>query len=274
MDERNTPIEALFTQYLSRELDEETRVRFERELDANPSLRAELETSQRLRVQLRGAVAGQYAPEQLQSRVLHSLSRGRAPLLWGRLQLVGALAFGILIAVVSWQLLRTPSTLLDELPPSVVAVLQIGIGKHVSCVKERIGSPWLALGAFSSPLPPESKRLLDAAELALPRDFQVVERHVCGTEDRRFGHLVLVKDNVYLSVLVTDRKPEDPELPTDSRLASAVVDGMQIYAVRQDGLDVGTFALPTLFAFVVSDASPGQNLRYTEAVAAAFKRVQ
>ncbi len=273
MSESNTGFEGLLTQYLNQELEGEDLARFERELTANPVLRVETEARQQLRLHLRQAVGGQQVPATLRTRVLNGTSRGsslfQAPASWRKLQFAGALAMVALIAIVSWQLLRAPYSLMDELPAPVAAVLQIGIGKHTSCVKERIGASMFALGTYSSEVPPESKRLLDAAQRALPPDFRVVERHVCGTKDRRFGHLVLAKGDVYLSILVTDRKQEDPELPASS-FAAAIVDGLQIYAVRHDGLDVGAFALPTQYAFIVSDAGARENLEYSQSVASAL----
>lgn len=169
-------------------------------------------------------------------------------------------------------MLRAPYTLMSDLPQSVAEVLQIGIGKHVSCVKERQGASIFALGSFSTDMPEENRRLLEAAERALPADFRVVERHICGTAERRFAHLVMAKNDLYLSVLVTERRAQDPELPASS-YAAAAVDGLQIYAVRHDGLDVSAFALPTQFAFVVSDAGARENLEYSRMVAAAFRAV-
>ncbi len=276
MTEQSANLELLLNQYLDGELEGESLAQVEAKLSADRALRNDMEARKLLRLQLRGAVARQAVPDSLTSRVLRDTVERRVPTripaAWHRLQLVGSLAMVVLIAVVSWQLLRQPYTLLSELPESVATVLQIGLGKHVSCVKERVGASMFALGTYSSEVPAESRRLLDAAEFALPADFRVIERHVCGTKDRRFGHLVMAKGDVYLSILVTDRKEKDPELPKSS-YAAATIDGLQIYAVRHDGLDVGAFALPTQYAFVVSDAGERENLEYSRTVASALRSV-
>jgi hypothetical protein len=47
------------------------------------------------------------------------------------------------------------------------------------------------------------------------------------------------------------------------------VGNVNIYAVREDGLDVGVFALPKEYAFVVSDLGSGKNLEFSREVAGA-----
>ncbi|MCW5965864.1 MAG: hypothetical protein KIT83_17625 [Bryobacterales bacterium] len=276
MREYSAETELLLTRYLDGELGEESRVEFEERMARDSNLREELETRKRLRLQLRGAVQGLSVPDLQKQWVLHDTLRRRtllrSPAAWRNLQVAGALGLLVLLAVVSWQVLRAPYTLMSDLPQSVAAVLQIGIGKHVSCVKDRQGASMFALGTFSTDMPEENRRLLEAAERVMPADFRVVERHICGTPERRFAHLVMAKDALYISVLVTDRLAEDPELPVSS-YAAASVDGLQIYAVRHDGLDVGAFALPTQYAFVVSDAGAMENLEFSRMVASALRVV-
>lgn len=270
----NEQAELLLTQYLDGELSADESLQFEARLQSSATLQAELRQRVQVRNQLRSAVQQVEVPESALARVLEHTARParfRIPGAWRNLQLAGALAFVLLLFVAGWQILRMPQYSLDDLPQPVAAVLRIGIGKHVSCVKERVNASMFALGTYSSEVDAEHRAMLDAAQSALPGDFRVVERHICGSEHRKFAHLVLEKDNFYLSILITPRQEGDADLPSTS-YAVAEVDGMQIYAVREDGLSIGAFALPTQYAFVVSDSDDVANLGFSKSVAGALGR--
>lgn len=273
MVQPNQESDLLLTRYLDGELEGEPLARLERLLETDAALRGELESLKALRVRLRGAVGTLEVPAGLESQI-NAATAGRRTLLrpaaWGRLQTVGAASFALLLALITWQFLRSPYSLLTELPPPVAAVLEMGIGTHVACVRERIADLTHALGTYSSPIPEDERRLLEAARSALPPGLELVEQHVCGTPERRFAHLILRKDGHYLSVLVTPRKQDDPDLP-GSRYATITGNGVHVYAVRHDGLDVGAFALPTQYAFLASDAGAEEIAGYSRRVAASVQ---
>jgi hypothetical protein len=268
--------EELFVRFVSGELDGEELHQVEELLAGSAELRRELENLQYQRVRLQEAVGALPVPPSLRTRLQPTTSRqtfSHTPGVWRGLQLAGALAMVLLLLVTAWQFFRPATYGLEDLPASVAAVFQIGAGKHVSCVKERINAPTYPLGTFSSNMSEEYRILLENAQQALPPDYTLVERHLCGNAERRFAHLVLAKDGVYLSVMITRRDENDPNLP-HSKFAVARVGDVSVYAVRHDGMDIGVFALPGQFAFVISDPSQRESLHLSRSVAEALSRQQ
>lgn len=259
------------SRYLDGELDAAELSSFETEMQSDHKLREELREWQTMRHRLKTAVSSRPVPSSLEAAVLAQTSqrpRFALPPRWRYLRSASVAAFCVLLLVSAYMLLRQHPYSLTEFPPAVAAMMEIGIGKHSSCVKERIDSAEHPLGTFQSEVPAKFKAMLESAKRALPADFHVVELHLCGSADREFAHLTLSDGKGYLSVLLTERMPGDPD-PKDGSLAKARVGNVNIYAVREDGLDVGVFALPKEYAFVVSDLGSGKNLEFSREVAGA-----
>lgn len=259
------------SRYLDGELDAVETASFELEIQSDRELREELSEWQTMRNRLKTAVSSQPVPASLEAAVLSQTSqrpRFALPAGWRYLRSASVAAFCLLLLVSAYMLMRQHPYTLADFPPAIAAMMEIGIGKHTSCVKERIGSGEHSLGRFQTEVPPKFKTMLDAAKRALPADFHVVELHLCGGGGREFAHLTLSDGKGYLSVLLTERRPTDPD-PKDGSLAKARVGDVNIYAVREDGLDVGVFAFAEEYAFVVSDLGSGKNLDFAREVAGA-----
>ncbi|MDZ7638967.1 MAG: hypothetical protein U5J83_12095 [Bryobacterales bacterium] len=265
--------EERLSRYLDGQLAPAEAAAFEDELKRDEGLREELRQWQTMRNRLRAAVDAQPVPDRLQAAIAaRTAGRRRVFPLFSQGPLRAALALTLcaVIAVGAWVMLRPRNYTLADFPPAVASMIEIGIGKHVSCVKERVGASFLPLGTYQGEVPPEYSKMLDAAKRALPSDFKLVELHLCGSEGREFAHLTLQKGDRYLSVLLTERRESDPS-PAGASVASAAVGDVDLYAVSADGLDVGVFALPRQFAYVVSDFGPAENLAFTKEVAEAIR---
>jgi hypothetical protein len=258
--------------YLDGQLSPRESDAFEAELAQNPALREELESWKRMRHRLRDAVHAASVPAQLEAKVrarttgpgfgLFSLAPFWRP--------AAVMALCVVLLGSAWLMMRERVYTLADFPPAVAAMLEIGVGKHVSCVKDRVNASFLPLGSYQGDLPAPYKEMVEAARRALPSDFKVVEIHMCGTEGREFAHLTLSRGDGYLSVLLTERREGDP-IPADNRTATATVGNVALYAVDRDGMEVGVFTLPQQYAFVVSEYGRQQNIEFTKSVAAAIQ---
>lgn len=271
-DEFENSREQQLSCYLDGELSPQATAALEAELGQDPALRAELESWKRMRQRLRGAVHAASVPAQLEAKV-RARTAGRGFGLFSMAPFwrpAAVLALCVVLLGSAWLMTRERVYTLADFPPAVAAMLEIGVGKHVSCVKERVNASFAPLGSYQSDLPAPYKEMVEAARRALPADFKVVELHMCGTKGREFAHLTLSRGDGYLSVLLTERREGDP-IPADNRTATATVGKVALYAVDRDGMDVGVFTLPQQYAFVVSEYGRQQNIEFTKSVAAAIQ---
>ena len=223
-------------------------------LDLCPSCRAEFDGLRRLRAATRLAfermadlkARPEFGPA-LASRLLSETPRRRPARASGRLWL--SIAAGVLLLVgagLGWREWATSG---------LSALLHAAVGDHRFCALD------FKLTEMPMPLDEATRRhggvygLLDNVEPSTPalsgNSLQVVERHSCVFEGRRFAHIVLLYKKETVSVLVTD----DPR-PGSAMWARLPGMGQALSGLSvTDGFHVASFREARHVVFVVSASS-------------------
>lgn len=215
-------VRLLADSFLTEQLLVETTHELVRHLETCPDCRADIASRRAMRARLRGAIerAGSLTPREAFAAELSAKLRPQAPPLSRRTLLRSgwALAAGLVLAAGGLFVRESRSR------SRLVALARLAAGDHRNCAVEfhleerpipmaeagrRYGAPYAGLAAFE--LPTTAGRL------------DIVDRHACVYQGRRFGHLVVRYQGALTSVLVTEGvAPASAQLePRDGNLAVA-----------------------------------------------------
>jgi hypothetical protein len=152
-----------------------------------------------------------------------------------------------------------------------LAMLEIGAREHIHCTLER-KSP---TGSFQSELTamgPQYKDLLAAVQTTTPDGFQLAESHVCNFRGRKFAHIVFLKDDHKVSVVITKKAAGEgfpgPYLVTEMR-----AQGIPLYETQVGDQVALGFDLPSEMAYLVGDMSRSEQEHWMARLAPAVKSV-
>jgi hypothetical protein len=250
-------VRELADSFLSEQLLVETNHEVLRHLETCPDCREELAGRRTMRDQLRGAFtrAEELRPRPELASELMAKLRASGPEAISRrslLQSWWAIAAGLVLAAAGGWYVRTSSS-----RSRLAALARAAAGDHQNCAvrfnlaekpirldeaARRYGAPYGALATFELP--------------AADAPIELLDRHSCVYQDRRFGHVVFRYRGALTSLLVTDGvPPTSPELePVES--GPAVV-----------SLPAGRFV-----GFVVADLDRNEILRLAQALSLPLSR--
>jgi anti-sigma factor RsiW len=241
----------------------ETTNELVRHLEACPACRAELEQRRLLRGRLQSALASAvaYAPSpDFLSRLDAHLVRESTSRVTRRhwLQSWGAAAAAIVIALFGGWFARTTTTRRSRL----AELARTAAGDHQNCaIKFNLEERPITLEEAARRYDPSFASFTAlTAPAGLPNGpAEILERHSCVYDGRRFAHVVFRYEGHVVSLLVTsgtDNIGEDPAmLPANGRL------------------QVASFSTGRHLVFVVSDLSAQDTSRFAQAVAGPVSRL-
>jgi len=238
--------------YLSRELPPETRGEVERHLESCPRCAAELETTARVRKQLRDAVRDTAVPAGLEPGIRRAL-RGASSRPQTGLWAVGAAALAIL-CVGLINMLRVASNpeeaILKKTSGRLAAVLNVGLRDHLQCaVFRKYSRQPDPARQMAADLGPEFAGLAPLIQARLPGGFRVIQAHHCIAGGRQYTHLIVAGGGKTVSVILTRKQPGES---LSGGIHQAGVDRFQV---------VG-FESHDYLAYVISDLDAEQNLQW------------
>jgi hypothetical protein len=102
------------------------------------------------------------------------------------------------------------------------------------------------------------------SEGQLPTGVELVDAHSCVFKGRRFGHVILKYRGQIVSVLVTDKEPQDHNGSTGVKEAAA--------EAQLDGFKLTHFETTQHAVYVVSGLSNAENLSIAQAIEPAVSR--
>jgi anti-sigma factor RsiW len=249
-------VRELADSFVTQQLLVETNHEVVRHLETCPACRAEIADLREMRERIRGAMMRAEALQPRREFAAELTARLRpGPHVISRrslLQSWWSIAAGAVLAAGGGVALRNATS-----RSRLASVARMAEGDHQNCaVRFRLGerpvslehagrqygAPYAALATFEVP--------------AADGSLEVLERHACVYQGRRFGHMVLRYQGALVSLLVTDgAAPAAPRLePGDGKDAIAA-------------LPAGRFV-----AFVVADLDPAQLLRVAGMLAEPLSR--
>src|SRR5262249_10443653 len=192
--------------YLNNELLVETNHEVIRHLESCKDCAAELEARARVKGLLQRAVQAQVVPVDLSEKIQKRL-RGKAAsrhftMDWGR-GLMAAAAL-LLLTLGGFVGLRARQT--AQAAKQTAAVLNIGVDDHIVCaIDHQQGEKVFAPEQMEQRMGPDYIGLISVVKGHIPPGYEIAVAHRCRVDGRRFVHMILKKQDVAVSLVVTRR---------------------------------------------------------------------
>jgi hypothetical protein len=267
--------------YLSRSLSGEQLTGRELHLAGCAPCRNQVAQRQAIRHRLRAAVDAN-APAGLEYRIRHSVG-GSPRSGWRTWLLIPVAAVALAAVLVPWsrqhgRLLFTAEEragYIDSIGSSVSPLMQVGLQQHLHCtVFRRHDEKPATTEDLKRDLGPEYAELIPAIQQNLPRNFRIIEAHVCtfrSLQGRAYTHVAASDGTRLISLLITNRAAGQA---FENDLRSPVIGSpVPVYAASVQRFSVAGFETRQHLVYVVSDLSKEQNMATMKAMAPAVARV-
>jgi anti-sigma factor (TIGR02949 family) len=254
--------------YLSNELLVETTSETLRHLETCEACTRELETRTRVRDFVRRAATNLMPPEELRLSIQRRL-RETQPGFWaGSRQLNWAVALAGIVVIVLGGIVTHEWVRVVRGRRIVAGVLAIGVADHVKCAIKGHNYPEVANPpeVLRKKLGPQYAGLLEVVHQNLP-GFEVLEAHICSIpgSSRKYVHFITRGRGTILSVILT--RNDGAQLPSGGAFRTVVAGHVNLYAAREQGMNVAGFESRGYLGFVVSDLDRNVTLQIADQLA-------
>ncbi|MGC9998074.1 MAG: zf-HC2 domain-containing protein [Terriglobia bacterium] len=254
--------------YLSNELLVETTSEILRHLETCEACTRELETRTRVRDFVRRAATNLMPPEELRLSIQRRL-RETQPGFWaGSRQLNWAVALAGIVVIVLGGIVTHEWVRVVRGRRIVAGVLAIGVADHVQCAIKGHNYPEVANPpeVLRKKLGPQYAGLLEVVHQNLP-GFEVLEAHICSIpgSSRKYVHFITRGRGTILSVILT--RNDGAQLPSGGAFRTVVAGHVNLYAAREQGMNVAGFESRGYLGFVVSDLDRNVTLQIADQLA-------
>ena len=254
--------------YLSNELLVETTSEILRHLETCEACARELETRTRVRDLVRRAATSQTPPEELRQAIQRRL-RETQPGLWGgSRELNWAVALAGIVVIVLGGIVAHQWVRVVRGKRIVAGVLALGVSDHVQCAIKGHNYPEVANPpeVLRKKLGPQYAGLLDVVHQNLP-GFEILEAHICSIpgSSRKYVHFITRGRGTILSVILT--RNDGAQLPSGGAFRTVVAGHVNLYAAREQGMNVAGFESRGYLGFVVSDLDRNVTLQIADQLA-------
>ena len=265
--------------YISNELPTSSVEAFRAHLEKCSDCRALVDNRLRVRRSLREAVRGQGVPSGLRDRITTAVRDvpPRASVLpfWSASRIAWAAAACLVVAVALATLthdssIKPAATASDmaAVHARVMKVLDIGYANHIHCtlqhdlaglhcddseLVEDLGAEYLPLVSFVR---------------GRISDYTVVMAHHCAAYGHKFTHLILRKENTYVSIAITSRGTET--FRGDTAAAVRTIEGIRLYSevmLKGNHEEVTAFEAGSYLVFFTSTTDRQETMRVASALA-------
>lgn len=216
----------------------------------------EYQARERLKSALKRAVQNDPVPPDLRDKLRQSIqSKPSGVSWWMGMAAAILLLFGVWA---SFQIIRRPPqptstivTIAEAASPEQTSIQKVGLGDHIHCAVNR---------DYSHGPRSDERILLDLGNdfadlLPLVRkqapQYTTFLGHVCNFQGRDFVHLILMRDKIPVSVILTRKQGES--LDAEHLIASLKSSVVPLYLSQFDGMNVASFETNKYLGFVVSD---------------------
>ena len=188
------------------------------------------------------------APPGLETRVRAIIREPHAPRFprWAQV----ALAAVLLIAVVLGGVLARGQYIAASV--AIAKLLHVGVEDHVHCA---LGGHYPqvppTVSEMREKLGPEYAGMIEMVQAAFP-EYRILQGHHCTANQRRYVHMILKKDAVMLSIVVTRKQPGET-FPRSLLLPTLHASGVDLREATVDQLEVSGFETRDHLAYVVSN---------------------
>ena len=254
--------------YLSNELLVETTSEILRHLETCEACTQELGTRTRVRDFVRRAATNLMPPEELRLSIQRRL-RETQPGFWaGSRQLNWAVALAGIVVIVLGGIVTHEWVRVVRGRRIVAGVLAIGVADHVQCAIKGHNYPEVANPpeVLRKKLGPQYAGLLEVVHQNLP-GFEVLEAHICSIpgSSRKYVHFITRGRGTILSVILT--RNDGAQLPSGGAFRTVVAGHVNLYAAREQGMNVAGFESRGYLGFVVSDLDRNVTLQIADQLA-------
>ena len=254
--------------YLSNELLVETTSEILRHLETCVACTRELGTRTRVRDFVRRAATNLMPPEELRLSIQRRL-RETQPGFWaGSRQLNWAVALAGIVVIVLGGIVTHEWVRVVRGRRIVAGVLAIGVADHVQCAIKGHNYPEVANPpeVLRKKLGPQYAGLLEVVHQNLP-GFEVLEAHICSIpgSSRKYVHFITRGRGTILSVILT--RNDGAQLPSGGAFRTVVAGHVNLYAAREQGMNVAGFESRGYLGFVVSDLDRNVTLQIADQLA-------
>jgi hypothetical protein len=265
----------LLDSYLGSELLVETNHEVLRHLEECRSCSAALQNRTRTKSLLQRAVNSESpAPElkvRLQSRLRSSIvEEHKSRQSWQAWPM--AIAATLVMLLGGYALVRngtqifspvTDQARLSEVSTQAIQILKIGLGDHVQCaIDHRFAERSLSEEAMAELLGTGYSGVASELKLNAPGGYLLTAAHRCRVGNRQFAHLILKKQDGFVSVILTRKQGES--YPNEGSIESF---GVKLHEAQLDGFQVAGFETPDHLGFFVSRLGAQENLQIASKMA-------
>ena len=275
-DGRCRRIRSYLDSYLNNELMAETNHEVLAHLGLCESCARSLDDRARLKVQLKRAVMGEYAPPALRERIRSNLRRSRGFSLNKFSLALAAAAAAVVIAATTFFIsspVKKPLSLQADVAPGDVAgqVLRIGFNNHVFCaIDHKLAEKQFTVEQMSEKLGPEYAGLIALVRSKTPQDYTVVVGHRCHYQGREFIHLIMRNQDDVVSLSVTRKNGE--AFPAGAAGAAIEASGVPIHEASWRQIQVAGLETRDYLAFVISSKTRERNEQLAASLGPAVSR--
>lgn len=277
----NTDCERIQTHldaYISKELPTEVDQEVFRHLQACATCKDEVEVRRRIRFLVHNAVQQQAAPPFLEEKIRSQIRRRGLPSisLWKVWVFVAA---GLLLfSVGSWRVFRSwqdrlytdkdaQANFIRALEAGLPGIVKVGLSDHLHCaVFRKFPRQYPIVAVAAEQLGPKYLPLVAMLEAQIPKGSRLLMAHRCTYQGRKYVHLVVKNDEGLLSLLITDRQPNE-SFARENLSPSSGAAGVSIFQTRAQNYEVAGFETTDELAFVVSDLSQEANFEIASRLA-------
>jgi hypothetical protein len=157
----------------------------------------------------------------------------------------------------------TDQARLSEVSTQAMQVLKIGLGDHVQCaINHRFAEKSLSEEAMAESLGTGYSGVASELKLNAPGGYLLTAAHRCRVGGRQFAHLILKKQDGFVSVILTRKQGES--YPNEGSIESF---GVKLHEAQLDGFQVAGFETPHHLGFFVSGLGAQENLQIASKLA-------
>lgn len=235
----------------------------------------EYQARERLKSALKRAVQNDPVPPDLKDKLRQSIQSKPSGVSWWM-----GIAAAFLLVFGAWASLRiikqppsetasTIVTIAEAVSPEQASIQKVGLGDHIHCAVNRDYSPG----------PRSDERILhdlghDFADL-LPLvrkqapQYRTFLGHVCNFQGRDFVHLILMRDKIPVSIILTRKQGEF--LDAEHLIASLKSSIVPLYLSQIDGMNVASFETNKYLGFVVSGLPRAEHQQIAASITPALR---
>jgi mycothiol system anti-sigma-R factor len=272
-------IRAQIDHYLSNELSVETNHEVMKHLEACAACSQELEARMRVKDLLRRGVQSETAPPRLRQQIEGQVRASESSFSLLRFSprwalAAAAVAVVVLGAVISerWRTnglyddARAQAAYIRAVGARLPRIETVGLADHLHCaVFRRFPKEYPAEAVAIQQLGPQFVKLVSMVKEKMPGEYRVVMAHRCSYAGRHYVHFVLKSDSNLLSLVITEKQPDDSFSSMEASSASEV--SAPVYEVTANRYEVAGFESQGYLAFIVSDLDRKNNLQIADNLA-------